>query len=510
MGPGGPLGTNTLGPMASPSAQYSLTVRVEIPHRLGMLGYVAVAIGEAGGLIQTVDIVELRSDIVVRDITFDAESREHWDRILDAIRTVEGVVIVETIDRTFRMHVGGKIEMRNKSELRTRDDLSMAYTPGVARVCKSIHDKPDNAFRYTIKRNTVAVVSDGTAVLGLGDIGPRAAMPVMEGKAMLFKEFAGVDAFPICLDTKDPQQIIETVADIAPGFGGINLEDISAPRCFEIEDALKERLDIPVFHDDQHGTAVVVLAALLNALKLVDKKMEDLHVAVIGLGAAGVAVTKILQTAGVTSVVGSDSRGALSTERNDYQDGSMSGIKRWYAENSNPDKLSGGPNDILEGADLLIGLSGPGVIRPEALDKMNADAMVFAMANPDPEIAPEDAGPKVKIMATGRSDYPNQINNVLCFPGIFRGALDVRARQITDEMKVAAARGIASLVHDHELREDYIIPSVFNREVAPVVAAAVAEEARKEGVAEAGEHEMGYAAADAGHITGVHQVVIEP
>jgi malate dehydrogenase (oxaloacetate-decarboxylating) len=493
--------------MATPSAQYSLTVRVEIPHRLGMLGHVAVAIGEAGGLIQTVDVVEIQPDIVVRDITFDATGRDAWDRILAAVRTVEGVNIIETVDRTFRMHVGGKIEMRNKHELQTRDDLSMAYTPGVARVCKSIHDKPENAFRYTIKRNTVAVVSDGTAVLGLGDIGPCAAMPVMEGKAMLFKEFAGVDAFPICLDTKDPEQIIETVAAIAPGFGGINLEDISAPRCFEIEDALKARLDIPVFHDDQHGTAVVVLAALYNALKLVDKKMEDLHVAVIGLGAAGVAVTKILQSAGVTSVVGCDSRGALSTERNDYQDGSMPSIKRWYAEHSNPNKLKGGPNDILEGADLLIGLSGPGVIAPEALDKMNPGAMVFAMANPDPEIAPEEAGPKVKIMATGRSDYPNQINNVLCFPGIFRGALDVRARQITDEMKLAAARGIASLVHDHELREDYIIPSVFNREVAPVVAAAVADEARKAGVAEAGEHELGYAPSDQEHITGVHVAV---
>jgi malate dehydrogenase (oxaloacetate-decarboxylating) len=493
--------------MATPSAQYSLTVRVEIPHRLGMLGHVAVAIGEAGGLIQTVDVVEIQPDIVVRDITFDATGRDAWERILAAVRTVEGVRIVETVDRTFRMHVGGKIEMRNKSALETRDDLSMAYTPGVARVCKAIRDEPDRAFRYTIKRNTVAVVSDGTAVLGLGDIGPCAAMPVMEGKCMLFKEFAGVDAFPICLDTKDPQQIIETVAAIAPGFGGINLEDISAPRCFEIEDALKERLDIPVFHDDQHGTAVVVLAALYNSLKIVGKNMEDLHVAVVGLGAAGVAVTKILQTAGVTSVVGCDSRGALSTERNDYQDGSMPEIKKWYAENSNPNKLSGGPNDILEGADLLIGLSGPGVISPEALDRMNPDAMVFAMANPDPEITPEEAGSKVRIMATGRSDYPNQINNVLCFPGIFRGALDVRARQITDEMKVAAARGIASLVSEAELREDYIIPSVFNREVAPVVAAAVAAEARQKGVAEAGEHEMGYAPADQSQITGVHKVV---
>src|SRR3954451_926172 len=493
---------------ATPSAQYSLTVRVEIPHRLGMLGHVAVAIGEAGGLIQTVDVVEIRPDIVVRDITFDATGRDAWERILAAIGTVEGVKIVETVDNTFRMHVGGKIEIRNKSELKTRDDLSMAYTPGVARVCKAIRDEPDRAFRYTIKRNSVAVVSDGTAVLGLGDIGPRAAMPVMEGKAMLFKEFAGVDAYPICLDTKDPDAIVETVAAIAPGFGGINLEDISAPRCFEIEDRLKDRLDIPVFHDDQHGTAVVVLAALINALKLVDKQMEDLHVAVIGLGAAGVAVTKILLAAGVRSIVGCDSSGALSTERDDYQDGSMSQIKRWYAEHSNPDRLSGGPGDVLEGADLLIGLSGPGVVPVEALDRMNDNAMVFAMANPVPEVTPEDVPPKVRIMATGRSDYANQINNVLCFPGIFRGALDVRARQITEDMKMAAARGIAAIVSDAELREEYVIPSVFDRNVSPAVAAAVAAEARRQGMAEATGMEFGYART--GPSTGVHRVVPSP
>ncbi len=496
--------------MATPSAQYSLTVRVEIPHRLGMLGHTAVAIGEAGGLIQTVDIVELRPDVVVRDITFDATSRAHWDEILAAVRTVEGVKIVETVDRTFRMHVGGKIEMHNKHPVKTRDDLSMAYTPGVARVCKAIHDDPDRAFQYTIKRNTVAVVSDGTAVLGLGDIGPAAAMPVMEGKAMLFKEFGGVDAFPICLDTKDPDEIVETVANLAPTFGGINLEDISAPRCFEIEQRLTERLDIPVFHDDQHGTAVVVLAALLNALKIVDKRIEDLHVLVIGLGAAGVAVTKILRDAGVTSVVGCDSRGALSTERADYQDGSMPQIKRWYAEMSNPEKLAGSPADVIDGADLLVGLSGARVLPPEALARMNRDPMVFAMANPNPEITPEEAAPYVRIMATGRSDYPNQINNVLCFPGIFRGALDVRARRITDEMKMAAARGIASLVSDAELREEFIIPSVFDRNVAPAVAAAVADEARRQGTAEVAGREMGYLPADSEHITGSHPAVGDP
>src|SRR4051794_16736268 len=312
---------------ATPSAQYSLTVRVEIPHRLGMLGHVAVAIGEAGGLIQTVDVVEIQPDIVVRDITFDATGRDAWDRILAAVRTVEGVRIVETVDRTFRMHVGGKIELRNKSPLETRDDLSMAYTPGVARVCKAIHDDPDRAFRYTIKRNTVAVVSDGTAVLGLGDIGPQAAMPVMEGKCMLFKEFAGVDAFPICLDTKDPGEIVRAVELIAPAFGGINLEDISSPRCFEIEERLKVSLDIPVFHDDQHGTAVVVLAALLNACRLTGRDPQTLRVVIVGLGAAGLAVTKILLAAGVTQIVGADSRGALHTARADYLDGSIPPMK---------------------------------------------------------------------------------------------------------------------------------------------------------------------------------------
>jgi malate dehydrogenase (oxaloacetate-decarboxylating) len=340
------------------------------------------------------------------------------------------------------------------------------------------------------------VVSDGTAVLGLGDIGPEAAMPVMEGKAMLFKEFAGVDAFPICLATKDPDEIVETVRRIAPGFGGINLEDISAPRCFEIEDRLKAELDIPVFHDDQHGTAIVVLAALFNALKLTGKRIEDLHVLVVGLGAAGVAVTKILLEAGVRDVIGCDSRGAIHTEREDYLDGSMPPIKRWYAESSNPDRRSGGPGDVIDGADLFIGLSGARVMPADALGRMNRDAMVFAMANPNPEVTPEEAAPYVRIMATGRSDYPNQINNVLAFPGIFRGALDVRAPQITEEMKLAAARAVAAAIPEHELREDYIIPSVFNRDVAPAVAEEVARVAREGGTATERGQTIGFAAVD--------------
>jgi malate dehydrogenase (oxaloacetate-decarboxylating) len=483
----------------SPSAQYSLTIRVEIADRPGMLGLVASAIGEVGASIGSIDLVEVKESVLLRDITVDATGAEHWDQIVGALAALDGVTVVDTTDRTFLMHIGGKIEQHNKSPLKTRADLSMAYTPGVARVCMAIHDDPDKAFQYTIKRNTVAVVSDGTAVLGLGDIGPRAAMPVMEGKAMLFKEFANVDAFPICLDTKDPDEIVAAVKQIAPTFGGINLEDISAPRCFEIEDRLKAELDIPVFHDDQHGTAVVVLAALLNAAKLTGRRIADLRVLVVGLGAAGVAVSKILRSAGVTEVIGCDSRGAVHTERADYLDGSMNAMKRWYAEHTNPEKLDGGPGDVIDGMDLFIGLSGARVMAPDALARMRPDPIVFAMANPNPEVTPEEAAPYVRIMATGRSDYPNQINNVLAFPGIFRGALDVRASSITEEMKVAAAQAIADCVANDELREDYIVPSVFNREVAPAVAAAVAEQARTSGLAHA-HNELGFAPADELHV----------
>ena len=465
-----------------PSAQYSITIRMQIDDFPGMLGKVATAIGDVGGTIGEIEVLET-GERLVRDITVDAASRAHWGQILAAIDAVEGVRVIESIDRTFDMHRGGKIEQRNKYPLRNRHDLSMAYTPGVARVCTAIKDDPEKAFEYTIKRNTVAIVSDGTAVLGLGDIGPLAAMPVMEGKAMLFKEFANVDAFPICLDTKDPEAIIATCKAIAPTFGGINLEDISAPRCFEIEERLKAELDIPVFHDDQHGTAVVVLAALLNACKLTGRDLMDLRVLVVGLGAAGVAVTKILLEAGVREILGCDSQGIVSTTRPDYLDGTMNPMKRWYAETTNPENLTGTPADAIDGMDLFIGLSGARVMPPQALAKMRPEAMVFAMANPTPEVTPEEAGPYARIIATGRSDYPNQINNVLCFPGVFRGALDVRSPQITEPMKMAAARAIAQIVED-DLREDYIIPSVFNRDVAPAVAAAVADEARASGLGE--------------------------
>jgi malate dehydrogenase (oxaloacetate-decarboxylating) len=481
---------------ASLQAQFSFVLRVRIDHRPGMLGRVATAIGNAGGTIGSVDLVAVDEQHTLRDMTIDAAGTDHADAIVEAVEQVEGAEVVDSTDRTFLMHVGGKIEQRNKHPLRSRDDLSMAYTPGVARVCSAIAEDPDKAFQYTIKRNTVAVVSDGSAVLGLGDIGPRAAMPVMEGKAMLFKEFGGVDAFPLCLDTKDPDEIVATVEAVAPTFGGINLEDISAPRCFEIEDRLKQSLDIPVFHDDQHGTAVVVLAALLNAVKLTSRDLEDLDVLIVGLGAAGIAVARILLQAGVRHIIGCDSKGALSTDRPDYQDGSMTPIKRWFAESTNEERRQGGPQEVIEGTDLFIGLSGARVMPAEALAAMAGDAMVFAMANPTPEVSPEEAEPYARIIATGRSDYPNQINNVLCFPGIFRGALDVRAREITEDMKMAAARGIAAVVPENELREDHIIPSPFNREVPAAVAAAVAEQATRDGTAKADPGSVGYAPGD--------------
>jgi malate dehydrogenase (oxaloacetate-decarboxylating) len=475
----------------TPSPQYRMNIRVEIDDSAGLLARVTGAIGSAGGMVGAVDPVEVDSGHILRDIVVDTAGPEHWQSILAAIDALAGAKVIDTIDRTFQLHIGGKLEQHNKHPLKTRDDLSMVYTPGVARVCLAIAEDHDKAFQYTIKRNTVAVVSDGTAVLGLGDIGPHAALPVMEGKCCLFKEFAGVDAFPICLDTRDAEEIVESVKRIAPAFGGINLEDISAPRCFAIEERLKRELDVPIFHDDQHGTAVVVMAALLNAVKLTGRQLGDLRVLIIGLGAAGIAVTKIMLEAGVSEIIGADSQGALHVRRADYENGTMNPQKRWFAQATNPDCRDGSPADVIDGADLVIGLSGAQALPAQALARMNDDAMVFAMANPNPEVVPEDAAKYVRIMATGRSDYPNQINNVLAFPGIFRGALDVRAQAITDPMKMAAARAIADIVTDEELSEDYIIPSVFNRDVAPAVAAAVAGEARASGAAAAG-HEVGF------------------
>jgi malate dehydrogenase (oxaloacetate-decarboxylating) len=466
--------------MATPSAQFSLTLRVELPSRPGgVLGKVTAAITRSGGSIVAVDTVDAKGDRTLREITVECSGVEHRGQVITAVQSVRSAKVVEITDRTFEVHRGGKIHTGLNIPVKTRDDLSMAYTPGVARVCSAIAENRQKAFKYTIKANTVAVVSDGTAVLGLGDIGPEAAMPVMEGKAMLFKEFAGVDAFPICLSTKDVDEIVETVERISPTFGGVNLEDISSPRCFEIEQRLQESLDIPVFHDDQHGTAIVTLAALINSCRLTGRAMRDLEVLMVGAGAAGVAVAKILMDAGVTSIVACDRFGAIHTGREDYEAGSMNAPKRWLAENTNPDRRDGSPRQVIEGTDLFVGLSGPGIIDAADLQRMNPDPFVFAMANPNPEVKPEEAAAHVRVMATGRSDYPNQINNVLAFPGVFRGALDARATAISEEMKLAAAEGIASVVQDDELDEDYIIPSVFNRDVGQAVASAVREVAER-------------------------------
>ena len=462
-----------------PSASFSATIRVRIENRPGAFALLASAIGEAGGLLGAIDLVRVEKTTKLRDVTVLADDDVHLERIVEAVRALDGIEVVSVSDRTFLAHLGGKIEIAPRLPLKTRDDLSMAYTPGVARVSRAIAADPEAVWNLTIKRNTVAVVTDGTAVLGLGDIGPQAALPVMEGKALLFKEFAGVDAFPICLDTTDVDEIVATVQAIAPVFGGINIEDVSAPRCFEIERRLRETLDIPVFHDDQHGTAIVVLAALLNALRLVGKRLDEVKILTTGCGAAGIAVTKILQAAGARWVVGCDEGGALHRGRDDLND-----VKRAYAETTNPDDLQGSADELLEGVDVFIGVSVPGAVTVEGIRRMADRAIVFAMANPTPEVDPEAIEPYAEVIATGRSDYPNQINNVLAFPGVFRGALDVRARTIDPGMEVAAARAVAASIPEEELAADYIVPSVFNRAVAPAVAAAVMEAAVASGVAQ--------------------------
>jgi malate dehydrogenase (oxaloacetate-decarboxylating) len=461
-----------------PSASFSATLRVHLDDRPGSFAELARAIGDAGGSLGAIDLVRVEQNMKVRDVTVDAASADHIEQIVAAVHALQGVEVDQVSDRTFLLHLGGKIEMASKSPLKTRDDLSMAYTPGVARVCTAIAEDVSKVWNLTIKQNTVAVVSDGTAVLGLGDIGPEAAMPVMEGKAMLFKEFGGVDAWPICLSTTDADEIVAAVAAIAPGFGGINLEDISAPRCFEIESRLKEILDIPVFHDDQHGTAIVVTAAMVNALKLVDKRPEDVRIVMTGVGAAGVACTDMLLGLGVRTIIGCDRKGALHLGRDD-----LGPWKTAYAERTNPEGFVGTADEALAGADVFIGLSGPRAVSRDAVATMNREAIVFAMSNPVPEVMPEEIEGLAAVIATGRSDYPNQINNVLAFPGVFRGALDVRASAINEEMKLAAAHAIAEVVKADELGPEYIVPSVFNREVAPAVAAAVSATAEQTGAA---------------------------
>ncbi|HCZ47646.1 MAG TPA: NAD-dependent malic enzyme [Gammaproteobacteria bacterium] len=460
------------------TASNSITVRLHLDSRPGLLAKALQAVGDQDGDVGAIDIVRADAEHTVRDVTIETLDEAHAERVVAALSQVPGVEVASWSDRTFLLHLGGKIEINSKTPVRTRDQLSMVYTPGVARVCRAIAADPAAAWNLTIKRNTVAVVSDGSAVLGLGNIGPLAAMPVMEGKAQLFKEFAGVDAFPICLDTQDTEAVIAAVTALAPGFGGINLEDIAAPRCFEIERRLQEALDIPVFHDDQHGTAVVLAAAFLNALKLTGKRAEDLKVVVAGVGAAGTACTEILLELGVSNIIGCDRGGALSRTRRD-----LNSAKQAYLERTNPHDEAGDLHSVLRGADVFIGLSGPNLIGADDLKAMARDPVVFAMSNPDPEIDPQVALPLVAIMATGRSDYPNQINNVLCFPGLFRGALDCRARRVTPNMKLAAARAIAEVIPEQALLPDYIIPSVFDPAVAPAVAEAVKQAARDDGVA---------------------------
>jgi malate dehydrogenase (oxaloacetate-decarboxylating) len=460
-----------------PSASYSVTMRLEIPQQPGSFARVAGAIGEQGAILGAIDLVRVERGCVIRDVTVACGDGAHAERVVSAVRAVDEVTVVSVSDRTFLMHKGGKIHIEPNIAVRTRDDLSMAYTPGVGRVSAAIHEDPEAAWALTIKANTVAVVTDGTAVLGLGDIGPMAAMPVMEGKAMLFRELAGVDAFPLCLATKDVDEIVGIVKAVAPTFGGINLEDISAPRCFVIERRLRDEIDIPVFHDDQHGTAIVVLAALLNALRVVDKRVEDVRVVLVGAGAAGLACAEILLKQGVRDLVVADIGGILDPDR------PLDDARADLARRTNPRRLSGPLEVAMEDADVAIGVSGPGAIAPAAVRTMANGAIVFALANPVPEVQPEAVHEDVTIMATGRSDYPNQINNVLAFPGVFRGALDVRARGINEEMKLAAARAIADVIPAEELGPEYIVPSVFNRNVAPAVAEAVAEAAVATGVA---------------------------
>ncbi|MFC4036361.1 NAD-dependent malic enzyme [Streptomyces polygonati] len=465
----------------APSVSYSITVRLEVPASGTAVSQLTAAVESSGGSVTGLDVTASGHERLRIDVTVAASSTEHADQIVSKLRGIEGVVIGKVSDRTFLMHLGGKIEMQSKHPIRNRDDLSMIYTPGVARVCMAIAANPEDARRLTIKRNSVAVVTDGSAVLGLGNIGPKAALPVMEGKAALFKRFAGIDAWPLCLDTQDTDEIVTIVKAIAPGFAGINLEDISAPRCFEIEARLREALDIPVFHDDQHGTAIVVLAALTNALRCVGKEIGSLRVVMSGAGAAGTAILKLLLAAGLKHAVVADIHGVVHAERDDLKDAAPASPLRWVAENTNPEGVTGTLKEAVVGADVFIGVSAPDVLNGSDIAKMADKAIVFALANPDPEVDPGEARETAAVVATGRSDFPNQINNVLVFPGVFRGLLDAQSRTVNTEMMLAAARALASVVGDGELNPNYIVPSVFNDKVAGAVADAVREAAKAQG-----------------------------
>jgi malate dehydrogenase (oxaloacetate-decarboxylating) len=456
----------------APSVSYSITVRLEVPSRGRAVSDLTHVVEQSGGAVTALDVIPFSHERLRVDLTCAARDTEHAEAIVQALSEIDGVLVSKVSDRTFLLHLGGKIETAVKIPLRNRDDLSMAYTPGVARVSMAIARNPEDVRRLTVKRNSVAVVTDGSAVLGLGNIGPYAAMPVMEGKAALFKRFAGIDAWPLCLDTQDTDEIVRTVQIIAPAFGGINLEDISAPRCFEVERRLRDLLDIPVFHDDQHGTAIVVLAALTNALRVVGKKLGSVRITMAGAGAAGTAVLRLLLASGAADVIVCDDQGAISVGRPGLDDN-----LRWVAEHTNAERYDGPLAGALRGADVFIGLSAPRLLSGADIAAMNEDAIVFALANPDPEVDPDEAAEYAAVVATGRSDYPNQINNVLAFPGVFRGLLDAQSRTVSDEMLVAAARALAGVVSATELGPHYIIPSVFNANVSSSVAAAVRDAA---------------------------------
>ena len=458
-----------------PPLTQRVTLRIALENAPGMVAKVSDAVDGCGAEIIATERVEGQRHVVVRAITVDVSDEHHAEEVAAALHAIPGVELLAMIDDIIEAHQGGKIELHNKRPVEDARDLSLVYTPGVAKISRMIAEDPVAAYRLTIRSNSVAVVTDGSAVLGLGDIGPLAALPVMEGKAMLLKSFGGVDAYPILIDEQDPDGFVETVTRIASGFGGINLEDIAAPRCFEIEGKLRQQLDIPVFHDDQHGTAVVVLAALISAARLVERELPDLRVVVQGVGAAGVAVINLLMSAGVSDIIPIDRSGILEPKRKGTDP-----IRRRVAKQSNPRGVTGSLADALDGADVFIGVSGPKSLPLELVKTMSEDRIVFALANPTPEIMPEEAEPHVRVMATGRSDYPNQINNVLCFPGLFRGLLDAAATRITDEMKITAAEAIAAIVEE-DLSPDYIIPSPFDRSVASAVAEAVAEMARQQG-----------------------------
>ncbi|MBI4682700.1 MAG: NAD-dependent malic enzyme [Nitrospirae bacterium] len=462
-----------------PSPSYSITIRIEIENRIGMFAQIAYAISKSGGDLGSIDLVRVEPGKIIRDVTVNARDEKHEKEIVRSVHNIPGIKVRRVMDRTFTAHEGGKIEITSRLPIRDSSELSKVYTPGVARICRDIQGHREHAYRYTIKGNSVAIVTDGTAVLGLGNIGPNAAMPVMEGKAMIFKEFAGINAFPIALNTTNTNEIIQTVRNIAPAFGGINLEDISAPRCFEIEQRLRQSLDVPVIHDDQHGTAVVVLAALINVSRLFRRDIKKLKAVISGAGAAGAATALMLAAYGVKDIIVCDRTGAIYAGRKEHMDK----YKNLLAKKTNLGKIKGSISHALKGANVFIGLSGPNIISTDDLRGMSKNPVVFVLANPEPEISPEEALPLAKVLATGRSDYPNQINNMLSFPGIFRGLLDVKARGVNEQIKFAAAEAIAYTIGDDELHEDYIIPSIFDKKVVSAVAQSVAGAARKTGLA---------------------------